>query len=90
MKKNPKKFRLDGESNFIRLIVAQKVEKVWVFFNECVFLYLCVESPPRPVSQEQILSHVTLDDGDSNSADRRGILIHYLLALCVRLVQEGP
>ena len=60
-----------------------------IFFNECVFLYLCVESPPRPVSQEQILSHVTLDDGDSNSADRRGILIRYLLALCVRLVQEG-
>lgn len=44
-------------------------------------MYLCVESPPRPVSQEQILSHVTLDDGDSNSADRRGILIHYFLAL---------
>ena len=89
MKKNLKKFRLDRESNFIGLIVAQKVKNVWVFFNECVFLYLCVESPPRPVSQEQILSHVTLDDGDSNSADRRGILIHYFLALCVPLVQEG-
>ena len=63
--------------------------KGWVLFNECVFLYLCVESPPRPVSQEQVLSHVTLDDGDSNSADRRRILIHYFLALCVRLVQEG-
>ena len=60
-----------------------------IFFNQCVFLYLCVESPPRPVSQEQILSHVTLDDGDSNSADRRGISIHYILAFCVRLVQEG-
>ena len=83
------KIRLDRESNFIGLIVAQKVKKVWVFFNECVFLYLCVESPPRPVSQEQILSHVTLDDGDSNSADRRGILILYFLALCVPLVQEG-
>ena len=52
-------------------------------------MYLCVESPPRPVSQEQVLSHVTLDDCDSNSADRRGILIHYFLALCVYLVQEG-
>ena len=44
-------------------------------------MYLCVEFPPRPVSQEQILSHVTLDDGDSNSADRRGISIHYFFSL---------
>ena len=84
MKRNLKKFRL---------FVAQKVMKasvrMGIFFNECVFLYLCVESPPRPISQEQILSHVTLDDGDSNSADRRGILIHYFSALCVHLVQEG-
>lgn len=32
--------------------------------------YLCVQSPPRPVSQEQILPHVTLDDSNSNSNEK--------------------
>ena len=34
-------------------------------------VYLCVQFPPSPVSQEQILPHITLDDSNSNSTKNK-------------------
>lgn len=51
----------------------RSVKNIKFFGNQLTLIklfYLCVESPPRPVSQEQILPHVALDDSNSNSNEK--------------------
>ena len=45
-------------------------DKIWNW-KYCFTGYLRVEFPPRPVSQEQVLPDVTLDNSDSNSKAKK-------------------